>query len=178
MNSQNSPHCCLPCVDNCVLIALMSCKRKRTKSTSCENKTKVKVADPCSLRSSAPTTIATALASSRGSSDVPDGVCTPSHDVALLIQRCDSVLAQHGAQGADQHLAAPRRVHARGLGGEQEVSASGIAQDGWARGHSDDDTFTHIIPGARAVHRRVRVVRAAVAQSGSSLRPSSNLATS
>ena len=115
MNSQNSPHCCLPCVDNCVLIALMSCKRKRTKSTSCENKTKVKVADPCSLRSSAPTTIATALASSRGSSDVPDGVCTPSHDVALLIQRCDSVLAQHGAQGADQHLAAPRRVHTRGL---------------------------------------------------------------
>ena len=166
MNSQNSPHCCLPCVDNCVLIALMSCKRKRTKSTSCENKTKVKVADPCSLRSSAPTTIATALASSRGSSDVPDGVCTPSHDVALLIQRCDSVLAQHGAQGADQHLAAPRRVHARGLGGEQEVSASGIAQDGWAPGHSDDDTFTHILPGARAVHRRVRVVRAAVAQSG------------
>ena len=169
MNSQNSPHCCLPCVDNCVLIALMSCKRKRTKSTSCENKTKVKVADPCSLRSSAPTTIATALASSRGSSDVPDGVCTPSHDVALLIQRCDSVLAQHGAQGADQHLAAPRRVHARGLGGEQEVSASGIAQDGWAPGHSDDDTFTHIIPGARAVHRRVRVVRAAVAQSGLTL---------
>ena len=169
MNSQNSPHCCLPCVDNCVLIALMSCKRKRTKSTSCENEAKVKVADPCSLRSSAPTTIATALASSRGSSDVPDGVCTPSHDVALLIQRCDSVLAQHGAQGADQHLAAPRRVHARGLGGEQEVSASGIAQDGWARGHSDDDTFTHILPGARAMHRRVRVVRAAVAQIGLTL---------
>ena len=40
---------------------------------------------------------------------------------------------------------------------------------GWAPGHSDDDTFTHIFPGARAVHRRVRVVRAAVAQSGLTL---------
>jgi len=42
-------------------------------------------------------------------------------------------------------------------------------EDGWAPGHSDDDTFTHIFPGARAVHRRVRVVRAAVAQSGLTL---------
>ena len=42
-------------------------------------------------------------------------------------------------------------------------------EDGWAPGHSDDDTFTHIFPGARAVHRRVRVIRAAVAQSGLTL---------
>ena len=42
-------------------------------------------------------------------------------------------------------------------------------EDGWAPGHSDDDTFAHIFPGARAVHRRVRVVRAAVAQSGLTL---------
>ena len=40
---------------------------------------------------------------------------------------------------------------------------------GWAPGHSDDDTFTHIFPGARAVHRRVRVIRAAAAQSGLTL---------
>ena len=42
-------------------------------------------------------------------------------------------------------------------------------EDGWAPGHSADDTFTHIFPGARAVHRRVRLIRAAVAQSGLTL---------
>ena len=42
-------------------------------------------------------------------------------------------------------------------------------EDGWAPGQSDDDTFTHIFPGARAVHRRVRLIRAAVTQSGLTL---------